>query len=390
MNAGSAAQYGFFTYTVIGDKVTITDYPTDREGVVDIPSTIPETTGLPVTSIGANAFYGCSKLTSVTMPAGVVSIGSSAFYKCTALTSMTISDNVTSIGSFAFAFSGLTTVTIPAGATSIGSSAFYSCTALKSVTIPEGVTRIQSDVFNGCASLASVTIPLSVIVIEAYAFYGCTSLPSVVIPANVTSIGDWAFYGCAKQTGAYFMGNAPTHMGTSVFDANDSGFTVYYMTGKTGFTSPTWKGYQVAINDAPPYANWASVLAPSENGPNQTPKNDGVSNLMKFACNMDPSKPDVRRLTAGGREKQGLPCGSMVDGKLRVEFLRRKFISATNPGITYTLQFSSDLGASPWSEVNVTTTPLGASIDSTWERVVVDDALGGTIRVGRLKVMQTP
>ncbi|MEN9974110.1 MAG: hypothetical protein RLZZ282_116, partial [Verrucomicrobiota bacterium] len=87
----------------------------------------------------------------------------------------------------------------------------------------------------------------------------------------------------------------------------------------------------------------------------------------------------------------GLPCVSVVGGKLRMEFLRRKFVSATNPGVTYALEFSSDLGASPWSQQDVTTTPAGVSIDGTWERVVLDDpAPSGTKRFSRLKVVQSP
>ena len=34
------------------------------------------------TSIGGNAFYGCSSLASITIPSGVTSIGSNAFYSC--------------------------------------------------------------------------------------------------------------------------------------------------------------------------------------------------------------------------------------------------------------------------------------------------------------------
>ena len=63
-----------------------------------------------MTSIGDFAFYGCTALTSITIPNSVTSIGQYAFYDCTALESITIPDSVTSIGSYVFSNSGLTTI----------------------------------------------------------------------------------------------------------------------------------------------------------------------------------------------------------------------------------------------------------------------------------------
>lgn len=55
----------------------------------------------PVTEIKSNAFYECTKLTSVTIPDSVTSIGEHAFSDCTGLTSVTIGNSVTSIGDYA-------------------------------------------------------------------------------------------------------------------------------------------------------------------------------------------------------------------------------------------------------------------------------------------------
>ena len=61
--------------------------------------------------IAGNAFDGCSKLTSITIPEEVTSIGNMAFYYCSALTSVTIPSSVMSIGECAFTFcSALTTI----------------------------------------------------------------------------------------------------------------------------------------------------------------------------------------------------------------------------------------------------------------------------------------
>ena len=95
-----------------------------------------------VTSIGDHAFYGCSGLTSVTIPSSVTSIGSSAFYCCSGLTSITIPNRVTSIGNHAFyECIGLTSVTLGKGVTSFGHEAFCECklrnVLIKCFTPPE-------------------------------------------------------------------------------------------------------------------------------------------------------------------------------------------------------------------------------------------------------------
>ncbi len=96
-----------------------------------------------MSSIGNNAFFGCSGLTSVEIPNSVTSIGDCAFCNCSGLTSVVIGNSVTSIGGGSFrGCSGLTSVEIPNSVTSIGSYAFFYCDGLISLTIGTGVLSI--------------------------------------------------------------------------------------------------------------------------------------------------------------------------------------------------------------------------------------------------------
>ena len=77
--------------------------------------------------MGFYAFYNCSRLTSLTLPAGITSIDEFAFMNCSKLTSVVIPSGVTSIESETFAqCTGLTSIVIPSSVTSIGDGAFSS------------------------------------------------------------------------------------------------------------------------------------------------------------------------------------------------------------------------------------------------------------------------
>ena len=231
--------YGFevdgLRYTkMTNSKVEVSGHASKNiSGSLVIPATVAyDSVEYSVTSIGFEAFFGCSGLTSVAIPNSVSYIAYEAFYGCSGLTSVTIPNSVTTISDYAFSgCSGLTSVTIPNSVTSIGANPFSACTNLetikvesgntnydsredcnaiietsnnslisgcKNTVIPTSVTSISYSAFSGCSGLTSVTIPNSVTSIKGYAFNFCSGITSVTIPNTVTWIGTNPFAWCAN------------------------------------------------------------------------------------------------------------------------------------------------------------------------------------------------
>lgn len=257
-----------------------------NDAVVNIPS---EINGTPVTTIG-NAAFRDSSVTSVTIPDSVTEIGANAFAGCTnltsvnyiggdwskltiqsgnpavedaakdaaneqlfdfkfilnntavvvirykgtaadvtipsrykdkpvtvidhaaffnsAVTSVTIPDSVTSIDDNAFVnCPQLTNISIPNSVTFIGFSAFNSCTSLESITLPSSLSSISEALFSGCSQLTTIHIPDSVPSIQSYAFYHCRNLETIRIPVSVTLIETDAFAGCPSLMTVTYSGS---------------------------------------------------------------------------------------------------------------------------------------------------------------------------------------
>lgn len=113
-----------------------------------------ELNGYTVVAIGASAYEGNDKITSVTIPDTVKVISESAFLRCT----------------------NLSEVNFGSGLEEIGQQAFYGCDSLTEVTLPEGIKTIKNDAFRNNANLESINLPDSLEYIAPYAFDGCVNL----------------------------------------------------------------------------------------------------------------------------------------------------------------------------------------------------------------------
>ena len=265
------------------DSIEIDDCDTSAVSV-KIPSKIY---GLPVTSIGYEAFFGCRGLTSITIPDSVTSIGFAAFENCKNLLSITIPDSVTSIGGNAFggnAFDGCTklvTLIISDGSKTITSAMTSGLeSTIKEVIIPDSITSIGDMAFYGCSSLENVyisdiaawcniafeyassnplynvgnlylngelvkdiVIPDSVTSIRSYAFYNCKNLASITIPDSVTSIGGNAFSYCSSLASITIL-NPKCEIYDSRTTINNGYRNNYYFNGTIyGYENSTAQAY---------------------------------------------------------------------------------------------------------------------------------------------------
>ena len=150
-----------------------------------------------LTSIPNQAFYGCSSLTTVTLPTGLTSIGDSAFYGCTSLATVEVPDSLTTIGNSAFVNSGLQSIDLSGtSVTSIPYQAFWFCGSLSDVKLPTGITSIGTSAFCRCTSLTEFNFNslTSLTSIGASAFEGSGITEADLSQTKLTTIMDGAFH----------------------------------------------------------------------------------------------------------------------------------------------------------------------------------------------------
>ena len=182
-----------------------------------------------ITTIDTDAFLNDTQVVVVTINK-VTTIGANAFKGCSALRSITLDCAVDANKKYLL--------------TTIGTNAFQSCTSLRHLHIPDTVRIIPDYMCDGCTNLEFAVIGYgwdrtgdtyntsfnSVNnKIGSYAFNSCTNLSYFVVPETMAEIGNNAFANCSSLALVNILGT-PTVGAAAFSGAMGSGAIYYYNT----------------------------------------------------------------------------------------------------------------------------------------------------------------
>lgn len=203
-----------------------------------------------ITQIGSAAFYGFSKVTSVSLPDTLETISDGAFAECTSLTSVSLPDSVSRIGDFAFQATQITSLTLPASLTTLSDKMLFGCEWLRELLVSPDNPSYQSvdgvvftkDMTTLCLypparSGSSYRVPDQVKTIGIYAFYAA-NLQTVDLN-QVSNLGLASFY--KSHLTSITIPDSVTEMGTSVFSSCGQ---LAYVTVGNGLTQIPTQGFQ--------------------------------------------------------------------------------------------------------------------------------------------------
>ena len=249
----SGQQSAIIQYSITGSTITRIPAPSLGSYYITIPVGITAITGgldtvalsyltsitfsNSLTTIGPNAFSGCSNLTSVVLPGliqtGLASLGTNAFFNTPNVSQsslQTMRDQGYSKTTLEAA--GFTNVPVVAITYNLSPDLTVlnsilgvpSTNSFALITIPSSVTSINASALTNNIYLTALTIPSTVTSIGANAFLGCSGLLTLVLPDSpLVSLGANAFFGTNVST-------------SSLQDINTKGYTANNLRG-SGFSA---------------------------------------------------------------------------------------------------------------------------------------------------------
>lgn len=252
-----------FTYSLNGDKATITGAYCDLIGTITIPATID---GYQIEAIGESAFqYKSFNVIGFANDSIVHTLGNYAFNSCPNLTIFNAPSSLVSVGNYVFTYCKPITFSYPGTTlTTIGKGAFMNTEMPLHMFIPESIETIGTYAFKNSSFNDKFALrPNSALrSIGSYAFENHT-MKRIVLSNAVSDIGTGAFNGCENITiytersarpstwDMYWNGsNRPVFWGCTL--SSDKSYVVSFVksssnpansTAINGISTPFRKGY---------------------------------------------------------------------------------------------------------------------------------------------------
>lgn len=217
-----------------------------------------------ITHIGANAFSGCTNLSTIILPHGLRYMASEVFSYCTSLHSIILPDNIELIPTNCFdECVNLSNIKIGENTKDILGYAFYNC-GMEEVTIPQNIQNIFPTAFNGCKqhdriivhpdnatyfndengllydrredvlvicpkgkTSENLEIKVNISTIGPYSFYGVYNVKSITIPSSVNRIDSYSFSMGGHVQTFKCLSETPPSLGSNNPFGNASGTTLY-------------------------------------------------------------------------------------------------------------------------------------------------------------------
>lgn len=292
----SALTSGFFDYEIVNGEAVITKYNGTLTEVT-VPAVID---GYTVYGIGESAFKDNTKISKVTVEAGVKSVGASAFENCTSLATITLPSTIMFFGEKAIyntayynndsnwkkkrqnnsddepniggtendsiqwedivaseleylylgkilvkiSYSG--THSIRYGTTVIADGAFAGCDA-NQVSLANQTATIGNNAFKDCRNLTEIRIFNNISTIGKSAFENCTSLVNITLPEKDIQMYASAFYNTGYYNNAENWSNGVLYYGTTVIGVDENASKIEIADGTTEIIAEALRGKDVVI-----------------------------------------------------------------------------------------------------------------------------------------------
>lgn len=181
------------------------------------------------THVAKNAFYNCSKLSTINVPEGWINVEGGAFDSTKWLNDQP--DGVVYLGGTAYAHKGEialgASIEIKPGTLSVVSEmlsrADYSYN-VSTVILPESLIKIGAKAFYNLSNNFNTLVNNSkhLETIEHEAFYNCRQISNIYLPKSCSFIGYSAFYGCSNLRDVMYEGTEEEFLEITIQDGNSA------------------------------------------------------------------------------------------------------------------------------------------------------------------------